>query len=152
MLVTLSLPARSSWNGRSYLFIYLFIPPLTAAANSLYSMSVHTCREYPMLTFFPENFSGFFFLSFEIQPIITLEGSISHTFQKEGINKVTVQVSSGGTIMQDAKVITVKGESRKEKWLNWCDWGGLREYAARRGGKRDAARSTRRRWMKCHRG
>ncbi|TNM99316.1 hypothetical protein fugu_012349 [Takifugu bimaculatus] len=42
------------------------------------------------------------------EPIITLEGSMSYTFQREGINKVTVQVASGGTIMQDAKVITVK--------------------------------------------
>lgn len=50
---------------------------------------------------------------FEIQPIITLEGSVSYTFQREGINKVTVQVASGGTIMQDAKVITVKGEQRR---------------------------------------
>lgn len=60
--------------------------------------------------FFAENFSVF---PFEIQPIITLEGSISYTFLKEGINKVTVQVASGGTIMQDAKVITVKGEYRR---------------------------------------
>ncbi|XP_053292323.1 VPS10 domain-containing receptor SorCS3 [Pleuronectes platessa] len=42
------------------------------------------------------------------EPIITLEGSISHTFQREGINKVTVQVASGSTVMQDSKVITVK--------------------------------------------
>lgn len=61
--------------------------------------------------FFPENFSAF--PPFEIQPVITLEGSVSYTFQREGINKVTVQVASGGTIMQDAKVITVKGEQRR---------------------------------------
>ncbi|XP_034464332.1 VPS10 domain-containing receptor SorCS3 [Hippoglossus hippoglossus] len=42
------------------------------------------------------------------EPIITLEGSISYTFQREGINKVTVQVASGSTVMQDSKVITVK--------------------------------------------
>ncbi|XP_073337972.1 VPS10 domain-containing receptor SorCS3 [Pagrus major] len=42
------------------------------------------------------------------EPIITLEGSISYTFQREGKNKVTVQVASGSTIMQDSKVITVK--------------------------------------------
>lgn len=47
---------------------------------------------------------------FDIQPIITLEGSISYTFLTEGKNKVTVQVASGSTIMQDSKVITVKGE------------------------------------------
>uniref|UniRef100_A0A3Q4B2C5 PKD domain-containing protein n=1 Tax=Mola mola TaxID=94237 RepID=A0A3Q4B2C5_MOLML len=42
------------------------------------------------------------------EPIITLEGSISYTFQREGKNKVTVQVASGGIIMQDSKVITIK--------------------------------------------
>ncbi|KAM9364971.1 VPS10 domain-containing receptor SorCS3 [Pholidichthys leucotaenia] len=42
------------------------------------------------------------------EPIITLEGSISYTFQKEGKSKVTVQVASGSTVMQDSKVITVK--------------------------------------------
>ncbi|XP_071336489.1 VPS10 domain-containing receptor SorCS3 isoform X1 [Trachinotus anak] len=42
------------------------------------------------------------------EPIITLEGSISYTFQREGKNKVTVQVASGSTVMQDSKVITVK--------------------------------------------
>lgn len=66
---------------------------------------------YSPFFFFPENFSAF--PLFEIQPIITLEGSVSYTFQREGINKVTVQVASGGAIMQDAKVITVKGEQRR---------------------------------------
>lgn len=47
---------------------------------------------------------------FEIQPIITLEGSVSHTFQRAGKNKVTVQVASGGAIVQDSRDITVKGE------------------------------------------
>uniref|UniRef100_A0A7N6A132 PKD domain-containing protein n=1 Tax=Anabas testudineus TaxID=64144 RepID=A0A7N6A132_ANATE len=42
------------------------------------------------------------------EPIITLEGSISYTFHREGKNKVTVQVASGGTVIQDSKVITVK--------------------------------------------
>ncbi|XP_041866105.1 VPS10 domain-containing receptor SorCS3 [Melanotaenia boesemani] len=42
------------------------------------------------------------------EPIITLDGSISHTFHNEGNNKVTVQVACGGTVMQDAKVIIVK--------------------------------------------
>lgn len=91
------------------IFIYLFVPLFTAAADSLYStvcQGVHI-ENILFWLFFPENFSVF---PFEIQPIITLEGSISYTFLKEGINKVTVQVASGGAIMQDAKVITVKGE------------------------------------------
>lgn len=46
----------------------------------------------------------------KIQPIITLEGSVSHTFQRGGKNKVTVQVASGSTIVQDSRDITVKGE------------------------------------------
>lgn len=68
--------------------------------------------------FFCEILSVFLF---EIQPIITLEGSISYTFQKEGKNKVTVQVASGSTIIQDSKVITVKGERGRQssKHFNW---------------------------------
>ncbi|XP_037535849.1 VPS10 domain-containing receptor SorCS3 [Nematolebias whitei] len=42
------------------------------------------------------------------EPIITLEGSISHMFHREGKNKVTVQVACGSTVLQDSKVITVK--------------------------------------------
>ncbi|XP_034008056.1 VPS10 domain-containing receptor SorCS3 [Trematomus bernacchii] len=42
------------------------------------------------------------------EPIITLEGSVSYTFQKGGNNKVTVQVASGSIILQDSKVLTVK--------------------------------------------
>ncbi|KAK1905090.1 VPS10 domain containing receptor SorCS3 [Dissostichus eleginoides] len=42
------------------------------------------------------------------RPIITLEGSVSYTFQKGGNNKVTVQVASGSIILQDSKVVTVK--------------------------------------------
>ncbi|XP_006630890.2 VPS10 domain-containing receptor SorCS3 [Lepisosteus oculatus] len=41
------------------------------------------------------------------EPLITLEGSISYTFSKEGMNTVTVQVSSGNTILQDTKTIAV---------------------------------------------
>lgn len=58
---------------------------------------------------------------FEMQPFITLEGSISYTFHREGKNKVTVQVASGGTVIQDSKVITVKGEwwRQSSKHFNW---------------------------------
>uniref|UniRef100_A0A3B4AZA7 PKD domain-containing protein n=1 Tax=Periophthalmus magnuspinnatus TaxID=409849 RepID=A0A3B4AZA7_9GOBI len=42
------------------------------------------------------------------EPLITLEGRTSHTFQRIGQNKVTVQVASGSNVMQDSKVITVK--------------------------------------------
>uniref|UniRef100_A0A8C4S1L2 Sortilin related VPS10 domain containing receptor 1 n=1 Tax=Erpetoichthys calabaricus TaxID=27687 RepID=A0A8C4S1L2_ERPCA len=41
------------------------------------------------------------------EPIITLEGSISFTFSREGINTVTVQVSSGDTLLQDKKRVAV---------------------------------------------
>uniref|UniRef100_A0A4W6D0K7 Sortilin related VPS10 domain containing receptor 3b n=1 Tax=Lates calcarifer TaxID=8187 RepID=A0A4W6D0K7_LATCA len=50
----------------------------------------------------------FWWLDNSSEPIITLEGSISYTFHREGKNKVTVQVASGSTVMQDSKVITVK--------------------------------------------
>nr|XP_057914257.1 VPS10 domain-containing receptor SorCS3 [Doryrhamphus excisus] len=50
----------------------------------------------------------FWWIANSSEPIITLEGSISYTFQKEGTNKVTVQVASGSTVMQDSRVLTVK--------------------------------------------
>ncbi|XP_021436187.2 VPS10 domain-containing receptor SorCS3 isoform X1 [Oncorhynchus mykiss] len=42
------------------------------------------------------------------ESLITLGGSIAYTFQKEGMNRVVVQVSSGCNILQDTKVIIVK--------------------------------------------
>ncbi|XP_054634331.1 VPS10 domain-containing receptor SorCS1-like isoform X2 [Dunckerocampus dactyliophorus] len=41
------------------------------------------------------------------EPIITLEGSVTSTFSREGISTVTVQVSVGNTILQDRKTISV---------------------------------------------
>ncbi|XP_072318867.1 VPS10 domain-containing receptor SorCS1 [Eucyclogobius newberryi] len=41
------------------------------------------------------------------QPLITLEGSVACTFSQEGANTVTVQVSTGSSIMQDRKNIAV---------------------------------------------
>ncbi|KAG9337956.1 hypothetical protein JZ751_027293 [Albula glossodonta] len=40
-------------------------------------------------------------------PLVTLEGSVSFTFPKEGTSTVTVQVSAGSTILQDKKAIAV---------------------------------------------
>uniref|UniRef100_A0A3B5AL67 VPS10 domain-containing receptor SorCS3-like n=1 Tax=Stegastes partitus TaxID=144197 RepID=A0A3B5AL67_9TELE len=56
----------------------------------------------------PRTLTFFWWFDNSSEPIITLEGSISYTFQKEGKNKVTVQVASGSTVLQDSKVITVK--------------------------------------------
>uniref|UniRef100_A0A663MKE5 Sortilin related VPS10 domain containing receptor 1 n=1 Tax=Athene cunicularia TaxID=194338 RepID=A0A663MKE5_ATHCN len=42
-----------------------------------------------------------------LQPLITLEGSITFTFSVEGMNTITVQVSAGNTILQDTKTIAV---------------------------------------------
>ncbi|XP_077469354.1 VPS10 domain-containing receptor SorCS3-like [Stigmatopora argus] len=50
----------------------------------------------------------FWWLANSTEPIITLDASISYTFQKEGTNKVTVQVASGSAVMQDSRDITVK--------------------------------------------
>ncbi|XP_077586040.1 VPS10 domain-containing receptor SorCS3-like [Stigmatopora nigra] len=50
----------------------------------------------------------FWWLANSTEPIITLDATISYTFQKEGTNKVTVQVASGSTVMQDSRDITVK--------------------------------------------
>uniref|UniRef100_A0AAY4DML3 PKD domain-containing protein n=1 Tax=Denticeps clupeoides TaxID=299321 RepID=A0AAY4DML3_9TELE len=41
------------------------------------------------------------------EPIITLEGKLSHTFQIEGTSQISVQVSSGGVILQDSKAVRV---------------------------------------------
>lgn len=50
-------------------------------------------------------------LSLPQQPVITLEGSVSCTFPREGISTVTVQVSVGNSILQDRKSIAVHGEA-----------------------------------------
>lgn len=50
----------------------------------------------------------FWWLDNSSEPLITLGGSISYTFQRVGRNKVTVQVASGGNVMQDSQIITVK--------------------------------------------
>lgn len=79
---------------------------------------------------------------FEFQPIITLEGSISYTLQREGENKVTVQVASGSSVMQDSKVITVKGEwgrTKCSKHFNWCNAHDMNLLSL---GNYDASRST----------
>ncbi|XP_076834933.1 VPS10 domain-containing receptor SorCS3 isoform X2 [Brachyhypopomus gauderio] len=42
------------------------------------------------------------------EPLITLGGSLSHTFLEEGTTLVMVQVSAGSTVLQDSRTITVK--------------------------------------------
>uniref|UniRef100_A0A672RUS1 VPS10 domain-containing receptor SorCS3-like n=1 Tax=Sinocyclocheilus grahami TaxID=75366 RepID=A0A672RUS1_SINGR len=56
----------------------------------------------------PRTATFYWWFSNSTEPLITLEGSISHTFTQEGPNSVTVQVSAGGTVLQDVKIITVK--------------------------------------------
>lgn len=95
--------------------------------------AVSTEGKSPVCVCLPLSFALSLF--FEIQPIITLEGSVSHTFQRAGNNKVTLQVASGGAIVQDSRDITVKGESgrrRSSKCCNWRDARGWHEYATRR--------------------
>ncbi|XP_053708942.1 VPS10 domain-containing receptor SorCS3 isoform X2 [Synchiropus splendidus] len=50
----------------------------------------------------------FWWLGNNTEPIITLDGSISHTFPIEGMHSVTVQVAVANTIVQDTKSIAVK--------------------------------------------
>ncbi|KAL2092743.1 hypothetical protein ACEWY4_012541 [Coilia grayii] len=50
----------------------------------------------------------FWWLGNRSEPIITLDGSISHTFTREGRHTVTVQVSSANSILQDTKTIAVQ--------------------------------------------
>uniref|UniRef100_A0A9J7XL81 Sortilin related VPS10 domain containing receptor 3b n=1 Tax=Cyprinus carpio carpio TaxID=630221 RepID=A0A9J7XL81_CYPCA len=56
----------------------------------------------------PRTATFYWWFSNSTEPLITLEGSISYTFTREGPNSVTVQVSTGGTVLQDVKIITVK--------------------------------------------
>ncbi|XP_066514332.1 VPS10 domain-containing receptor SorCS3 [Hoplias malabaricus] len=50
----------------------------------------------------------FWWLGNSTEPVITLEGSISYVFATEGMNTVTVQVSSANSILQDTKTIAVQ--------------------------------------------
>ncbi|XP_063064698.1 VPS10 domain-containing receptor SorCS3-like [Engraulis encrasicolus] len=50
----------------------------------------------------------FWWLGNSSEPIITLDGSISHTFTRGGMNTVAVQVSSANSILQDTKTIVVQ--------------------------------------------
>ncbi|XP_029594529.1 VPS10 domain-containing receptor SorCS3 [Salmo trutta] len=50
----------------------------------------------------------FWWLGNSTEPVISLDGSISYTFTSEGMNTVTVQVSSANTILQDTKTIAVQ--------------------------------------------
>lgn len=53
-----------------------------------------------------------------LQPVISLDGSISHTFPNEGMHTITVQVAAANTILQDSKTIAVKGQY----WFSNCLW------------------------------
>uniref|UniRef100_A0A6Q2Y5X8 PKD domain-containing protein n=1 Tax=Esox lucius TaxID=8010 RepID=A0A6Q2Y5X8_ESOLU len=50
----------------------------------------------------------FWWLGNSTEPVISIDGSISYTFTREGMNTVTVQVSSANTILQDTKTIAVQ--------------------------------------------
>ncbi|XP_030634789.1 VPS10 domain-containing receptor SorCS3 [Chanos chanos] len=50
----------------------------------------------------------FWWLGNSTEPVITLEGSISHVFTSEGMQTVTVQVYSANSILQDSRNIAVQ--------------------------------------------
>ncbi|KAM6941368.1 VPS10 domain-containing receptor SorCS3 [Lycodopsis pacificus] len=50
----------------------------------------------------------FWWLDNNTEPMITLDGSISHTFPSDGMHTITVQVAAANTILQDTKTIAVK--------------------------------------------
>ncbi|KAL2102435.1 hypothetical protein ACEWY4_001603 [Coilia grayii] len=50
----------------------------------------------------------FWWLGNSSEPIITLDGSILHTFTREGMHTVMLQVSSANSILQDTKTIAVQ--------------------------------------------
>ncbi|KAM4591003.1 VPS10 domain-containing receptor SorCS3 [Odontesthes bonariensis] len=81
--------------------VYLSVPIVAISGKAANLTAVVWPSHTRILTFF-------WWFDNSSEPIITLEGSVSHTFHREGKNKVTVQVACGGTVMQDSKVITVK--------------------------------------------
>uniref|UniRef100_A0A3B3D5D5 Sortilin related VPS10 domain containing receptor 3b n=1 Tax=Oryzias melastigma TaxID=30732 RepID=A0A3B3D5D5_ORYME len=81
--------------------IYLSAPIVTIRGKAANLTAVAWPSHSRTLTFF-------WWFDNSSEPIITLEGSISHTFHRVGKNKVTLQVACGSTVMQDSKVITVK--------------------------------------------
>ncbi|XP_035388361.1 VPS10 domain-containing receptor SorCS3 isoform X2 [Electrophorus electricus] len=50
----------------------------------------------------------YWWLSNSTEPLITLGGSVSHTFLEEGRTLVMVQVSDSSTVLQDSQMVTVK--------------------------------------------
>lgn len=46
------------------------------------------------------------------QPVVTLDGTLSFTFSKEGKHGVTLQASVGTTVLQDQMAVQVYGEFR----------------------------------------
>ncbi|KAL4625023.1 VPS10 domain-containing receptor SorCS3-like [Arapaima gigas] len=68
----------------------------------------------------------FWWIGNSTEPIITLEGSLSHRFPSEGVTTVTVQVSSGNTILQDTRTIAVQAEFFKSLLLSFSS--NLDEY------------------------
>ncbi|XP_077437651.1 VPS10 domain-containing receptor SorCS3 isoform X1 [Vanacampus margaritifer] len=81
--------------------VYLSVPLVAVRGKESNLTAVVWPSHIRTLTFF-------WWIANSSEPIITLDGSISYTFQKEGANKVTVQVACGGTVMQDSRDITVK--------------------------------------------
>eukprot|EP00062_Callorhinchus_milii_P017884 gi/632970748/ref/XP_007901820.1/ PREDICTED: VPS10 domain-containing receptor SorCS1-like [Callorhinchus milii] len=49
----------------------------------------------------------YWWLENKTEPVVTLEENVSFTFTREGMSSVTVQVSSGNSILQDVKSIAV---------------------------------------------
>ncbi|XP_075071834.1 VPS10 domain-containing receptor SorCS3 isoform X2 [Mixophyes fleayi] len=55
----------------------------------------------------PGTLTYFWWIGNNTKPLITLDSSMSLTFGVEGTNTITVQVSSGGTLIQDTKEVAV---------------------------------------------
>ncbi|KAM6956470.1 VPS10 domain-containing receptor SorCS3 [Aplochiton taeniatus] len=101
---------NSQGSDSTYMFLHITSPlervylsaPIVTIGRKEANLTAVVWPSHPrMLTFF-------WWFENSSEPIITLEGSISYVFQREGVNKVTVQVSSGSTILQDTKTIAVK--------------------------------------------
>lgn len=58
------------------------------------------------------------FRLFVFKPVVTLDGTMSFTFSKEGSHTVTVQASVGNTVLQDQMTVAVYGASSISQCLS----------------------------------
>uniref|UniRef100_A0A8C3QCZ2 Sortilin related VPS10 domain containing receptor 1 n=1 Tax=Geospiza parvula TaxID=87175 RepID=A0A8C3QCZ2_GEOPR len=88
--------------------VHLSLPFVTTKNKEINATAVlWPSQPNSFLLFLSSQINWIFPFMMYLQPLITLEGSITFTFSVEGMNTITVQVSAGNTILQDTKTIAV---------------------------------------------